>query len=117
MLLKLVLYKPMGAAGLALATAVGAWINVGLLVTLALRRDLLAPDSALARTFAAVGAAALALAAVALLGRQPVQSLTAALPMLRNEAQLLVLGAAGAAVYAAVLLAMFKALRVPFRRA
>ncbi|WP_406856824.1 murein biosynthesis integral membrane protein MurJ [Alsobacter sp. KACC 23698] len=116
-LLKLVLYKPMGAAGLALATAVGAWINVGLLVTLALRRDLLAPDSALARTFAAVGAAALALAAVALLGRQPVQSLTAALPMLRNEAQLLVLGAAGAAVYAAVLLAMFKALRVPFRRA
>lgn len=117
LLLKLALYAPMGAAGLALATGVGAWVNVGLLVFLAARRDLLAPDAALRRTVLAVAVAALALTGVALAGRAPSAALVSALPTLRNEAQLCLLGLAGAVVYAAVLLAMFKALRVPFRRA
>jgi peptidoglycan biosynthesis protein MviN/MurJ (putative lipid II flippase) len=33
--LKLALYAPLGASGLALATAAGAWVNFGLLVILA----------------------------------------------------------------------------------
>ena len=38
--LKLALYQPMGPAGLALATATGAWINFALLIALGLRRRL-----------------------------------------------------------------------------
>jgi putative peptidoglycan lipid II flippase len=38
-LLKLALMGPFGVAGLALATAVGAWVNFGLLAGLAYRRD------------------------------------------------------------------------------
>ncbi|PSC04569.1 murein biosynthesis integral membrane protein MurJ [Alsobacter soli] len=116
-LLKLALYKPLGAAGLALATGVGAWINVGLLTWLAARRDLLAPDTALRRTAVAVAVSALALTVVAVLGRAPSAAAVSALPSLRNEAQLALLGIVGAAVYGAALLALFKALRVPFRRA
>lgn len=42
--LKLVLWRDFGAPGLALATATGAWINVGALFVLALRRGWTKPD-------------------------------------------------------------------------
>ncbi len=66
--LKLVLYKPFGAVGLAAATAVGSWINLGLLVTLAVRRDEMRPDMQLGRIGASVAAASCALALFALIG-------------------------------------------------
>ncbi|RDJ23559.1 murein biosynthesis integral membrane protein MurJ [Bosea caraganae] len=42
--LKLLLWRDWGAPGLALATAAGAWINLGLLFVLALRRGWTKPD-------------------------------------------------------------------------
>lgn len=45
--LKLLLWRDWGAPGLALATAAGAWINVGALFMLALRRGLVKPDRSL----------------------------------------------------------------------
>ncbi len=65
-LLKIVLFKPLGAVGLATATAAGSWINFGLLVFLAVRRDEMRPDLQLGRIAAAVAVAAFALALAAL---------------------------------------------------
>ncbi|HRJ70562.1 MAG TPA: murein biosynthesis integral membrane protein MurJ, partial [Beijerinckiaceae bacterium] len=62
LLLKLMLWRSMGAAGLALATAVGAWINFAILAVLALRGDKAAPDRLLLRTLMVATLAALALA-------------------------------------------------------
>lgn len=72
--LKLALWRDLGAAGLALATAAGAWINVGALFALALRRGLTRPEKGLPLLIAivvvAAGLAGLAakLSAPALLG-------------------------------------------------
>ena len=65
-LLKIVLFKPLGAVGLATATAAGSWVNFGLLVFLAVRRDEMRPDLQLGRIAAAVAVAALALALASL---------------------------------------------------
>ena len=48
--LKIILVKPLGAPGLALATAIGAWINLGILMIAGLRRNLMKPDQLLFRT-------------------------------------------------------------------
>ncbi|HEY8579270.1 MAG TPA: murein biosynthesis integral membrane protein MurJ, partial [Beijerinckiaceae bacterium] len=57
--LKIALYEPLGAAGLAAATAVNAWINFALLAALAMRRGDMRPDATLLRVIAAsVGACA-----------------------------------------------------------
>ena len=69
--LKLVLMRPYGVVGLALATALGAWVNFGLLFALAYRRDWTAPSAALAKTLAAVVAASIVLALYAFAGAAP----------------------------------------------
>ncbi|HEY5797463.1 MAG TPA: murein biosynthesis integral membrane protein MurJ [Bosea sp. (in: a-proteobacteria)] len=56
--LKLVLWRDWGAQGLALATAAGAWINVGTLFILALQRGLIAPHPRLPQFVAVIAAAA-----------------------------------------------------------
>jgi putative peptidoglycan lipid II flippase len=100
--LKYVLYQPMGPAGLAFATAIGAWINFALLILFGLRRRWFAPDARLIENVAiaafAVGAAALAapfcfLGAEHALGR---------LPLLRNELDIVVAGLLVFVVYAVV---------------
>jgi putative peptidoglycan lipid II flippase len=50
-MLKLILISPFGAAGLALATAIGAWINFILLIVLAWRKGWTKPDYDLFQTF------------------------------------------------------------------
>ena len=66
--LKLLLFQPFGAVGLASATAVGCWINLGLLVYLAIRRDEMRPDMQLGRIGASVAVAAFVLAVFSLIG-------------------------------------------------
>ena len=66
--LKLILFKPFGAVGLAAATAAGSWINLGLLVFIAIRRDEMRPDMLLGRIGAAVAAASFVLAFAVLVG-------------------------------------------------
>ncbi len=62
--LKLLLWRDFGAPGLALATAAGAWINVGTLFVLGIRRGWARPDPRLA-TLVAVTLCAAILAGIA----------------------------------------------------
>jgi putative peptidoglycan lipid II flippase len=109
--LKFVLYKPMGAAGLALATATGAWINFGLLVMLALRARSMQPDATLMKVCGAVAVASAALAGIALMGDGPLQRLTANLPF-PTEMHLTTLSMLGLLAYGVVLMIGFRLLGV-----
>jgi putative peptidoglycan lipid II flippase len=101
--LKVVLFKPMGAAGLALATAAGAWLNLILLCYFALRRDLLWPDDLLAKSAASAAVAALALSVFALIFTLPAAEFAADIGHLENEIELILLGLGGGLVYTIVL--------------
>jgi putative peptidoglycan lipid II flippase len=114
--LKIVLTGPYGVVGLSLATAIGIWVNLGLLVILAMRRDWMDPSRTLGRTSAAVAVASLLLAAFAWFAPVPLAEWTAALPAWRSEILLAVLGAAGALIYGGVLLAGLKVLGVRLSR-
>lgn len=115
-LLKLWLMGPFGVAGLALATAIGAWVNFGLLAALAYRRDWTAPSAALLRTLAAVMGATMLLAAFVVLARAPLNRWIQSLPAWRDETFLGLLGTGGALVYGAALLAALKVCRVNLAR-
>ncbi len=111
--LKLVLYTRYGAAGLAFATAAGAWINLALLAGLALRAGYMRPDATLAGTAAAAAGASLVLAAFAYAAPDWIAANLADLGPWRFAAQLAALGCAGAVIYAGALLAGLRLLRVP----
>jgi len=115
--LKLVLMRPYGVVGLALATALGAWVNFGLLFALAYRRDWTAPSAALAKTLAAVVAASIVLALYAFVAQAPVARAAAALAAWRDEAALAGLAVSGALVYGAALLLGLNLLGVRLARA
>ncbi len=59
-MLKIVLFRPLGAVGLATATSVGLWINFAALVAIALTRDAMRFDALFVKVVAASGAASLA---------------------------------------------------------
>lgn len=115
-LLKIVLMGPFGIAGLAFATAVGAWLNLGILTFLACRRGWMEPSGTLARIVTAVAIASACLAVFAVVGRAPVSTWVSSLPRWHNETGLIVLGFAGAAVYGAILLAGIRLLGVRLKR-
>ncbi|MFN3889019.1 MAG: murein biosynthesis integral membrane protein MurJ [Beijerinckiaceae bacterium] len=111
--LKIVLFQPLGAPGLAIATAVGAWINFILLCLLAMRRGDMRPDATLKKTILAAGAASALLALVAIFGRAPAVAIGASLAGgFAKEAALVLLASAGAVVYFSVLFAALLALGV-----
>jgi putative peptidoglycan lipid II flippase len=114
--LKLALIGRFGVVGLALATALGAWVNLLLLALLAYRRDWTAPSAALAKTATAVLGAAVLLAVFAVFARHPGAAYAATLPAWRDEALLVALGATGALLYGAVLLLALKLLKVRLSR-
>ncbi len=103
--LKIVLFKPLGAVGLATATAVGAWINLLLLVIFAIRRGTMKPDLVLWKTAACVSIASCALSFFALSAAAPVERLAAKIGHLVNELELLLLGGGGALIYGLALIA------------
>jgi putative peptidoglycan lipid II flippase len=116
-LLKILLYKSLGAPGLALATAAGATINIGLLFWLAQRRQLIRTDAVLWKTVLAVAVAVVPLAALTVILDGPIGAWSDALGRWRHLAHLGLLGGVGALVYFGVLYGTLKALRVPLRRA
>ncbi len=115
--LKIMLARSWGAAGLAFATAMGAWINFGLLVFFAVRRGWMVPDATLGRWAIAIGLSACVMFAL----------LQASLPLVaqwsgqwagaRNEMELAGLAAIGLGAYALPLLVMVKLLRLDPRLA
>jgi putative peptidoglycan lipid II flippase len=115
--LKVLLYRTYGAVGLALATATGAWLNLGGLVALAALRGWLRPDLNLAEIAAAAFCASGLLAFATAASLEPLEAYLATLPYLRNEALLAALALLGAIVYAAAFGAGLKALGVRLRRA
>jgi putative peptidoglycan lipid II flippase len=114
--LKILLMDTYGVVGLALGTAIGIWVNLGLLIVLALRRDWMAPSSALGRTFVAVVVASILLAVFAWFAPAPLGRLVDTLPQWHNEILLGVLGACGAVIYGAILLICLKGLGVRLSR-
>jgi putative peptidoglycan lipid II flippase len=115
--LKIVLTRPFGVVGLALATAAGAWVNVALLFALSWRRDWTAPSAALGRTIVAVVAAGLVLSLYTVLAQAPIARVTAPLTMWRDETALAALALSGAFVYGAALLLGLKLLGIRLARA
>jgi putative peptidoglycan lipid II flippase len=114
---KLFLFQPLGAAGLALATSLGAWLNFGALTWLALRAGHMKPDRQLAKVGLAVAGASGLLALVALFWATPARAIAEAAGLFRNEIELVVLGLAGASAYGLALYGALSLLGVPLRRA
>ena len=97
--LKIALYRPLGAPGLALATAAGLWVKVVGVYALARRRGWTAPDSRLVATAAATLFASGALALALTLADAPLISALAVMPRFAREARLALLAVIGVAVY------------------
>ncbi|CAL8981283.1 putative lipid II flippase MurJ [Rhodoplanes serenus] len=105
--LKIVLMGPLAQVGLALATAVGAWVNFGLVVWFAVRAGLMGIDPGLVRSVARLAVAAVLLAAALFAGHH---GLAAVLPPgrpLRHETMLAALALLGAVVYGAAIGVLF----------
>jgi putative peptidoglycan lipid II flippase len=104
---KILLVGSLAQVGLALATSIGAWINLVLVLWLAGRRGLIGLDPGLRRAVLKIAAAGIALGCALWLG----QILAAHLPhdgvALRDEASLALLMAIGAVVYGGMVLALF----------
>jgi putative peptidoglycan lipid II flippase len=106
-LLKIVLMGSLAQVGLALATAVGAWVNLLLVLGFAVRAGYLHLDRALLRSFAKFLLSGVVLGAVLwLTGRFAVMHF-ADLSSFRDEAALLLLVAVGTVVYGGAVLVLF----------
>lgn len=103
--LKIILFTPMGATGLAAATAAGAWINIGALCFLAIRRGAMKVDLFFWKTATVVTMASFLLSVFALFAAAPAHRWTAGLGRLSNVFELLLLGICGALIYAFALAA------------
>jgi putative peptidoglycan lipid II flippase len=112
LVLKLTLYQSHGASGLALATAIGAWVNALLLAVLSLQKHLMMPDAALYRKMAAICIAALILATATPWLLEPTHRMTETLGTFAAASALLTLAAGGALLYGATLFIGLKGLRV-----
>ncbi|MCW6507513.1 murein biosynthesis integral membrane protein MurJ [Lichenifustis flavocetrariae] len=116
--LKLLLFKPLGAVGLATATAAGAWINLLILVGLALRQGTMRFDDTLVKVAVAVDIAAVALAVTAIVAEPRLADLTLGRHF-GNEIHAAAITALGGFVYLAVLLVALRIFAVglmPLRR-
>lgn len=98
--LKVALMGSFAQVGLALATSVGAWINVALVVFLARRRGFFIIDSRFRRNAIVIALASAALALVLWAGRTWLPGLLENLPVLRVEITLAALGLLGGMTYA-----------------
>jgi putative peptidoglycan lipid II flippase len=104
---KVALMGSLAQVGLALATSIGAWLNLALVVAFARRRGHFAFDAGLRSAVARLAAAGLALALALWLAEGPVARMFAAWPSWRDESTLAVLAVIGAVVYGAIVLALF----------
>jgi len=105
--LKVALMGPLAQVGLALATSIGAWINFGLVVWFAARRNLIGLDPRLARSLVKLAVAGLLLAAVTWIAERPVLDLFRSWQRLGVEAGAATLALIGALAYGAAIAALF----------
>ncbi len=107
MLLKVLLMGTLAQVGLALATAVGAWINLLLVLGFAVRAGYLEPNRALTQSVLKFAISGAVLAAALWLAARFAAVQFSAMSGLRDEAALLLLVAVGAVVYGGSILALF----------
>jgi putative peptidoglycan lipid II flippase len=100
-------FTSLAQVGLALATSIGAWLNLGLVIWFAARRGHFAFGASLRSAAARLAAAGVALAVVLALAQGPVARLFANWTSGRDESTLAVLVLIGGAVYGAVVFALF----------
>ena len=105
--LKILLVGSLAQVGLALATAVGAWINLLLVIGFAVRAGYLKLDRTLMRSVAKFVVAGAVLGAALWLGAWFAAVQLASLSAFRDEAALLLLVGVGAVVYMASILLLF----------
>jgi putative peptidoglycan lipid II flippase len=105
--LKIALVGPLAQVGLAFATAVGAWINLSLVIGFAVRAGYLQFDSALMRSLAKFVAAGVLLGGSLWLTVRLSAPYILQLNTLRDEAVFLLLIAVGALVYSGAILLLF----------
>jgi putative peptidoglycan lipid II flippase len=101
---KVLLMGPLAQVGLAIATAIGAWVNLGLVVWFAARAGILGLDGRLKRSLVMLAAAGAAMAVGLTLAGRPVAMAVARLPVFRDETALLLMAAIGAVLYGALIL-------------
>jgi putative peptidoglycan lipid II flippase len=106
--LKVVLFKPLGAVGLATATSIGLWINLGALIALAIAWDMIDFDEVFAKTLGATFVACALLTMTATFGRAPALAFGRHFGSQANLVALIALGAAGAIVYGGALVAALR---------
>jgi putative peptidoglycan lipid II flippase len=104
---KFMLMGPLAQVGLALATSIGAWINLGLVVWFAHRAGYLGIDHRLRDSAPRLAMAGLVLGAVLGLCAAPVERSLGAMHGLGAIAALAVLGVLGAVVYAGAIALLF----------
>jgi putative peptidoglycan lipid II flippase len=104
---KILLMGPLAQVGLALATSIGAWINLVLVLWFARRAGLFAFDPALKRALARLAVAGLVLAVALFAAQQPITDGLRTLTHWRAELTLVALAAVGAAAYGGAVLALF----------
>jgi putative peptidoglycan lipid II flippase len=104
---KFLLMGPLAQVGLALATSIGAWINLGLVVWFAMRAGHLHIDERLRQSAVKLACAGVALAAALWLCEAPVAHLFEGWQRLRDVAALAVLAAIGGIVYGGIVVALF----------
>jgi putative peptidoglycan lipid II flippase len=93
--------------GLAFATTIGAWLNLGLVIWFAAREGRIALTPRLKGAIGRLAVAGIVLALALYVAQAPVAALFQSWPRLREEATLLVLSLIGAAVYGGAVIALF----------
>ncbi len=104
---KFLLMGPLAQVGLALATSIGAWINLGLVVWFASRAGHIARDERLRQSMVRLAIAGVALAAVLWLCVAPVSRWLTGWNSLHDLATLGVLTVIGAVIYGGTVLLLF----------
>jgi putative peptidoglycan lipid II flippase len=104
---KVMLVGSLAQVGLALATSIGAWINLLLVLWLASRRGLIALDPQLRRATFKIALAGVALAIALWVGRIIAPHIVHDGLAFRDEGRLMLLVAIGAVVYGGIVLILF----------
>jgi putative peptidoglycan lipid II flippase len=113
--LKLALVGSFGVMGLALATALGATLNLAVLVWLADERRWMEPDGSLGSAIGCAAVGSVALAILLLVSYTPLAQVLRGIS-LGTELRLLIHGITGALVYGGVAFAMMKLVGLRLRR-
>jgi putative peptidoglycan lipid II flippase len=105
-LIKIALMGPLAQVGLAIATAIGAWVNLGLVAFFASRAGIAAVDGRLKRSMLLLTAIGCVFGIVLFLSSRAVMAFYRDLPAFRDEAALATLAVIGGVIYGALVLVL-----------